>query len=80
MEKHSLVALVVILLRNLPPSVAVLLPQFRVPEIQKYKITKTQKLFSNRLVRRGKGKKLDLLFFENAVIGEYVPALHYIQI
>ena len=30
-EQHPLVALVVILLRNLPPSVAVLLPQFRVP-------------------------------------------------
>jgi len=53
MEKHSLIALIVILLSNLSPPVAVFLPQFGVP---------------------------DLLYLENAVIGENAPSMPLVSV
>merc|ERR550519_2237550 len=53
MEKHSLIALIVILLGNLSPPVAVFLPQFSVP---------------------------DLLYLENAVIGENAPSVSLVSV
>lgn len=87
MEKHSLIALIVILLSNLSPPVAVFLPQFCVPVNSSFhwwtlqrNSKGTSKVLQWYFKSTSKEGQPDLLYLENAVIGENAPSVSLVSV